>query len=350
MNNKGELSQSDIKNKYIYLNESASDLFKQFVNQKIKIVDQDDCEFFFDVKQSWHKKKHSFIYYLYQTQDFIIQWGLKKGDSLSFKYDIETFTVDITKKGGSNIPKETSNSLTEAITIDEKSKTDILRTISQTYQSVVNEYKNTFNKKYYLPTKASQSSLVINGFTERNLTFNFCHSYLSLKRNTNAIVWQEIPITSANRQHVDSIIIDKDWIIYIEAKRLYDLTHFELLLKDLDRIKEFHSDIPLPPTHPKNKAIVLLADHYFNGESKKKKDKDEIYDLFFSGQNVNVEPEIIKDHPRLADISSAKIRKVDIKEPSIEIPRENNYNISVWDDLVYTIYCGVYFLGEIEKA
>ena len=355
MNNKGELSKSDIKNNYIYLNESASDLFKQFVNQKIKIVDQDDCEFFFDVKRSWHKKKHSFIYYLYQTKDFIIQWDLKEGDSLSFKYDIETFAVDITKKGDSHVPKETSNSLPEAITIDEKSKTDILSTISKTYQSVVNEYKNTFNRQYYLPTKASQSSLVINGFTERNLTFNFCHSYLNLdlnlKRDPKAIVWQEIPINSINRQHVDSIIIDNDWIIYIEAKRLYDLTHFELLLKDLDRIMEFHSDIPLPPKPPKNKAIVLLADHYFNfnGESQKKKDKEEIYDLFFSGQNVNVEPEIIKDHPRLVDISSAKIRKVEIEKPSIEILRENEYNISVGDDLVYTIYCGVCFLDEMEK-
>lgn len=64
MNNKGELSQSDIKNKYIYLNESASDLFKQFVNQKIKIVDEDDCEFFFDVKRSWHKKKIA-LYIIY---------------------------------------------------------------------------------------------------------------------------------------------------------------------------------------------------------------------------------------------------------------------------------------------
>lgn len=343
----GKLSNNDVnvKKNIIALEKNVHGLFKPFVNQKIRIVDQDDYEFYFDVK-----RYNNGQLFLFQTKDFVNQWNLKEGDVLSFKYnsDICSFTVDVSKKGISQERKETSNSFSETITIDEKSKTDILSTISRTYQSVVDEYSNTFVRNCYLPTKSSQSSLVINGFTERNLTFNFCHCFL--KRNPNAIVWQEIPITSVNRQHVDSIIIDKDWIIYIEAKRLYDLTHFELLLKDLDRIKEFHSVIPLPPTHPKNKAIVLLADHYFNGESKKKKDKDEIYDLFFSDQNVNVEPEIIKDHPRLADISSAKIRKVDIKEPSIEIPRENNYNISVWDDLVYTIYCGVYFLGEIEKA
>ena len=314
-------------------------------------MDQDDYEFFFVVK-----RYNNGQLFLTQTQDFIDQWDLKEGDEIQFKFDdiIESFVVDIIKKKGhGQEKKEVSN--TNITSIDEKSKTDILSTISKTYQSVVNEYKNTFNRQYYLPTKASQSSLVINGFTERNLTFNFCHSYLNLdlnlKRDPKAIVWQEIPINSINRQHVDSIIIDNDWIIYIEAKRLYDLTHFELLLKDLDRIMEFHSDIPLPPKPPKNKAIVLLADHYFNfnGESQKKKDKKEIYDLFFSGQNVNFEPEIIKDHPRLADISSAKIRKVEIEKPSIEILRENKYNISVWDDLVYTIYCGVCFLDEMEK-
>ena len=349
MNNKGELSKSDIKNNRIYLDENTSELFKQFVNQKIKIVDQDDCEFFFDVTKHWHERKHSSIYYLNQTNDFIIQWDLKEGDSLSFKYDIDSFTVDITKKSHSDVPKETTNSFPEAVAIDEKSKTDVLCTISQTYQSAVDEYRNTFVRNSYLPTKASQSSIVINGFTERNLTFNFCHSYL--KENPNAIVWQEIPINSVNRQHVDSIIIDKDkdWVFFIEAKRLYDLTHFELLLKDLERIKELHSNIPLPPKHPTNKAIILLADHYFNGESKKKKDKDEIYDLFFSGQHVTVDPEIQNDHPGLKEINSTKINNVDIKDPSIEILRENNYNISVGDDLVYTIFCGVCFIDEMEK-
>ena len=346
----GKLSNFDVTKNHIVLEESIRNLFEGFVGHTIKIVDEDDYEFFFEVQE----KKDKSQLLLYQTQDFVDQWKLKKGDIIQFKYDdkIESFVVDIIKKKGyDQEKKEVSN--TNITSIDEKSKVELLRIVSQTYNSVVEEYRKIFEEKCYLPTKASQSSLVINGFTERNLTFNFCHSYLNLdlnlKRDPKAIVWQEIPINSINRQHVDSIIIDNDWIIYIEAKRLYDLTHFELLLKDLDRIMEFHSDIPLPPKPPKNKAIVLLADHYFNGESQKKKDKEEIYDLFFSGQNVNVEPEIIKDHPRLADISSAKIRKVEIEKPSIEILRENKYNISVWDDLVYTIYCGVCFLDEMEK-
>ena len=338
----GKLTDSDVTRNFIVLDKSVHGLFKHLVEHRIKIVDQDDCEFFFDVKR--YKNGQLF---LTQTQGFIDQWNLKESDIIQFKYDdkIESFVVNIKKNDSGQKKEDTLSSNTASI--DEKEKLKLLSTISEAYTSVVSEYSNIFKTKCYLPTKVALSSLVINGFTERNLTFNFCHSYL--KKHPNAIVWQEIPIKNADRQHVDSIIIDNDWIIYLEAKRLYDIAHFKLLLDDLDRIKNLHPDIPLPLEHPTNKAIVLLADHYFNGESKKKKDKEEIYDLFFSGQNVNVEPEIIKDYPRLADINSAKIRKVEIKDPSIKILRKNEYNINVWDDLVYTIYCGVCFLDETEK-
>ncbi len=345
--NNGKLSKTDVKYNKIYLDESTCALFKPFVNQKIKIVDEDDCEFYFDVNWQLSNRKNKMSLVLSQTKDFIIQWGLKEGDVLSFKYnsDICTFTVDITKKGGSHVLKETSYSLPEAITIDEQSKTDILSIIPEIYQSVVNEYNNTFNRQCYLPTKASQSSLVINGFTERNLTFNFCHSYL--KQNPNAIVWQEIPITSVNRQHVDSIIIDKDWIIYIEAKRLYDLTHFELLLKDLDRIKEIHSNIPLPKKHPTNKAIVLLADHYYQGNGKKFKEK-KYYDDFFTGKGVEEWSEICEDLNLAKKLTrrakSSKINAVCDKALPISIKGDyNELNIGIAEEIVYTIYCGVFF-------
>ena len=231
------------------------------------------------------------------------------------------------------------------VSLNAQSKTNILSIIPEIYQSVVNEYNNTFNRQCYLPTKASQSSLVINGFTERNLTFNFCHSYL--KQNPNAIVWQEIPITSVNRQHVDSIIIDKDWIIYIEAKRLYDLTHFELLLKDLDRIKEIHSNIPLPKKHPTNKAVVLLADHYYQGNGKKFKEK-KYYDDFFTGKGVEEWSEICEDLNLAKKLTrrakSSKINAVCDKALPISIKGDyNELNIGIAEEIVYTIYCGVFF-------
>lgn len=338
----GKLTNSDVTRNFIVLDKSVHGLFKHLVEHKIKIVDQDDCEFFFDVK-----RYNNGQLFLTQTQDFIDQWDLKPSDEIQFKYDdkIDSYVVNIKKCNNGQGKKETSNLNTASI--DENEKQKLLGSISATYDSVVREYDNIFNTNRYLPTKVAQSSLIINGFTERNLTFNFCHSYL--KKHPNAIVWQEIPIKDVDRQHVDSIIIDNDWIIFIEAKRLYDLTHFELLLKDLDRIKKLHSDIPLPPKHPTNKAIVLLADHYFNGESKKKKDKEDIYDLFFSNQNIFIEPKTIKNHPGLKEITSTKIRNVDSQNHSIIIPRDNNYNINVCEDLVYTIYCGVCFLDETEK-
>lgn len=343
-----KLSNNDVnvKKNIIALDKNVHGLFKPFVNQKIRIVDQDDYEFYFDVKR--YKNGQLF---LSQTKDFVNQWNLKEGDILSFKYNsnICSFTVDISKKGISQERKETSNSFPETITIDEKSKTDIISTISQTYQSVVDEYSNTFVRNCYLPTKSAQSSLVINGFTERNLTFNFCHAYLM--QNSDAIVWQEIPIIDVNRQHVDSIIIDKknDLVIYLEAKRLYDITHFEFLLDDLDRIKRYHSNIPLPLNPPAKKIVVLLADLYFNGVCKKKEYKDCYYDKFFSSQEIKSLPEIEKDYPKLQEkIISAKISKVnDIQ--TINIQGDNKYNIPINGNLDYTIYCGVYFIDGTEK-
>ena len=227
--------------------------------------------------------------------------------------------------------------------IDEEKREKLLKTVSDTYQAVVNEYERIFLTNCYLPTKTSPS-LIINGFTERNLTFNFCHSYLS--QHHNAIVWQEIPIKGIDRQHVDSIIIDNDWVIFLEAKRLYDITYFESLLSDLQRIKVFHSYIPLPPKHPKNKAVVLLADQYFHGDtSKGEKYKTNYYDNFFTSNDIIKMPEIDKlSKPLRKDID--KISNIRCKFEPITISK-NNYNINkinITKDIYYTIYCGVYFI------
>ena len=339
----GKLSKSDITKNIIVLDKSVHGLFKHLVDHKIKIVDQDDFEFFFDVK-----RYNNGQLFLTHTQEFINQWELKEGDKVLFYYDDKTegFAVNIKKNDSGENKKETTP-CSNTIPVDEEDKEKLIKTISDTYKSVAIEYYNTFSKRHYLPTKKANSSLVINGFTERNLTFNFCHAYL--KQNHDAIVWQEIPIINVDRQHVDSIIIDKNWIIYIEAKRLYDITHFELLLDDLDRIKKHHSDIPLPLNPPAKKLVVLLADHYCNGAGKKKEYKDHYYDNFFKGQDIKSLSEIEKDYPKLLDkIASAKISKVsDIQ--TINIKGDKEYNIPIQDELDYTIYCGVYFIDGTEK-
>ena len=233
-------------------------------------------------------------------------------------------------------------------------KENILIAVSETYQSVFENYKNILLDNSYLPTK-KHTSLGINGFTERNLTFNFCHSYLG--KHPNAIVWQEIPFDSEElkRQHVDSIIIDKgkdednNWVIYLEAKRLYGITHFEYLLNDLKRIKKEYSNIPHPKeSYTAHKAVVLLADHYFQGECKGKMYKSNYYDNYFSGKDVIELPEISKKYSELRElIDSNKINNiVDYNNNDIHITLHGKYNkgVDIKDEITYTIYCGVYFI------
>lgn len=244
--------------------------------------------------------------------------------------------------------KEESSLNTTAINEKEK----LLSFITDIYKSVIKKYNNIFNEEGYLPTK-EHPSLGINGFTERNLTFNFCHSYL--EENQNAIVWQEIPFNSdaLKRQHVDSIIIDNDnkWVIYLEAKRLYGIHHFELLLDDFRRIKNHYSYIPLPKEcHPTHKAVVLLADHYYQGECKGKMYKDNYYDNYFFGKDVIELPETSKKHSNLRGlIDSNKILNIidDIDVNPITLC--GKYNINIEDEIIYSIYCGIYFIDELEK-
>lgn len=242
---------------------------------------------------------------------------------------------------------------------------DIIDIIKNTYNSVVGEYRKTFIGNHYLPTKDADSSLVINGFTERNLTFNFCHAYLN--QHKDAIVWQETPIIhdDAKREHIDSIIIDKidedNYLaIYLEAKRLYGIAHFQSLLEDLNRIKKYHSYIPIPriqePHKIKYEVVVLLADLYYNDKCKTKIEyKNNYYNNFFIGQKVTPIDKISNKYKELSGwIEKAKIRNVfnsieDIKNITIKIPKESQYNIKINDDIYYTIYCGVYFFNGTEK-
>ena len=60
--NNGKLSKTDVKYNKIYLDESTCALFKPFVNQKIKIVDEDDCEFYFDVNWQLSNRKNKMSY------------------------------------------------------------------------------------------------------------------------------------------------------------------------------------------------------------------------------------------------------------------------------------------------
>lgn len=115
---KGKLTNSDVTRNFIVLDKSVHGLFKHLVEHKIKIVDQDDCEFFFDVKR--YKNGQLF---LTQTQDFIDQWNLKESDEIQFKYDdrIDSFVVNIKKNDYGHSKKDTST-LNTALIDENKNK------------------------------------------------------------------------------------------------------------------------------------------------------------------------------------------------------------------------------------
>ena len=108
------------------------------------------------------------------------------------------------------------------------------------FNMMTNEYKTTL--KLYYPAHRS------NGFTERNLTFNFCSKYREYRKlqkgKVKIAIFQEVPIQ--NKQHFDSLIIDFDHksVFIIEAKRLYNINYYEKLKEDLKRIQFSYPEIP----------------------------------------------------------------------------------------------------------
>lgn len=98
--------------------------------------------------------------------------------------------------------------------------------IKKVFANTVKSYES-FLEDYY-PAYSS------NGFTERNLTFNFSHNYLV--ENPNTIIWQEVPL--GNREHFDTLIIDRTnkAIFLIEAKRLGTTVKHDSIQQDYNRI------------------------------------------------------------------------------------------------------------------
>jgi hypothetical protein len=127
-----------------------------------------------------------------------------------------------------------------------------------------------------------------NGFTERNLTFNFSHNYLI--KNDNAFVWQEVPL--GDREHFDTLIIDDEHksILCIEAKRLGTEAKQISIEADLKRIRLCAEEIR--EKIDKNYAVyaLLLVDIWIPRENEengvKGKKKRNMLDAFKKMGNV----------------------------------------------------------------
>lgn len=129
--------------------------------------------------------------------------------------------------------------------------------VEDAFMAMVQTYKSFFFNSLCPAIPNSDGKI---SFTERNLTFNFCNSYLQnagVRNGDKIFVWQELDITQApdKRGHIDSVILDLreevKSIVFIEAKRIANggsevngvkVRKMEALKNDMDRLR--HLDLP----------------------------------------------------------------------------------------------------------
>lgn len=170
-----------------------------------------------------------------------------------------------------------------------------MQILEMVFNGTVQCYKNTLTNYY-----PSFESI---GFTERNLTFNYCHSYFSV--NEHAKVWQEVPLNVKNEkgkydEHYDSLIIDEKnkLFVLIEAKRLNSERKLDSIKEDYNRIKSKYSKINNYDKYAEyNKYGILLADIWIPRDHPKRTSKMGLlkkfesfsneFDAFFLKKEVN---------------------------------------------------------------
>lgn len=129
--------------------------------------------------------------------------------------------------------------------------------VENAFRAMVQTYQNFF-KSNLCPAIPNSDGKI--SFTERNLTFNFCNSYLQnagVRNGDKIFVWQELDITQTpdKRGHIDSVILDLredvNSIVFIEAKRIANggsevngkkVRKMEALKNDMERLR--HLDLP----------------------------------------------------------------------------------------------------------
>lgn len=218
-----KLSKSDVNNGRIVIQKEDRGYFDRYQNVKINDIDYH----IYDSGSSLYISKFTNLHKQHNAQEgSIIRLTCKGENQFEIEYSNKTNCSD--KKSSCIDTPYTALGVLQ----------DVLDKMKDSYQGII-------VGQNYLPTRDRI------GFTERNLTFYFCHHYLELRKNNilNIIVWQEMPLESDknhdnDRQHIDSIIIDKHdgeiEIFYIEAKRIYDPSFVtgekSSLQKDYERI------------------------------------------------------------------------------------------------------------------
>lgn len=167
--------------------------------------------------------------------------------------------------------------------------------VKEIFDNMCNSYQRIFSNPDFLPTNDKDNNRAT-GFTERNLTFNFCHSYLELY-GKKGIVWQEMPIYGQSHQHIDSVIVHSDALLLIEAKRLHSPYHFEELTSektdyterkhntnpygDLHRLQTHYKDIPIYDIQKSKACYAILLADFFIQRSNNKRSVNDKYHLYY---------------------------------------------------------------------
>lgn len=128
--------------------------------------------------------------------------------------------------------------------------------VKNAFDEMVKTYADFFNSGFIPAIPRSKKEIC---FKERNLTFNFCSSYLQnagIRNGKDIFVWQELDIKQGkSRGRIDSVILDLrkgvNSIVFIEAKRIANggsevngvkVRKMEALKNDMDRLR--HLDLP----------------------------------------------------------------------------------------------------------
>lgn len=140
--------------------------------------------------------------------------------------------------------------------------------VQKSFENVVAEYKSFFNKFY--PGKKSA------GFNELNQVSKFSHHYKIA--NQDSLVWLELSFGGSDGR-VDGLIIDiqRDAVIFIEAKRLSDSRKIKSISKDLARACEINNRKKLLYDENneqllslKNNYVLILVDIWDESKNKHK--------------------------------------------------------------------------------
>ena len=173
---------------------------------------------------------------------------------------------------------------------------DIDNVIKQTairYENVLRDYYPSFDHV---------------GFTERNLTFNFCSTFYNIADDDKLIIWQEVPIKNSDaskKEHFDSLIISrKEKAIYlVEAKRLGDRGKIGSIKTDFDRMKKKWKSINIDDdAKTYSKYAVVIADIWIShNNERKKKTKESLLSEFKNIFNKSVQYEVTKKNGPLTE-------------------------------------------------